>query len=200
MYSINVYKIWYEDAPGDHYVGSTKEILSKRMTGHRASARKGESPVLYETMREKGVSHFRYCLLGSCMVRNKDQQRLYEQTWIDRLQPTLNMCRAYRTEEQNKQQRKEYKQRPDHKQQRKEYRERPEVKQQRKEYKQRPEVKQQNKKLRQRKLYCEFCNKSMVKHAIEYHCGTGRHKNNYKNKFREVFDMEITDEEVPRHL
>jgi hypothetical protein len=138
-------------------------------------------------MRAKGDVNFQYCLLGSCMVRNKDEQRLYEQTWIDRLNPTLNNNRAYSTEEHKKQKRKEYQQRP-------------EIKQYHKEYQQKPEYKQYHKEYDQKKHHCEYCDKVMVRHSIKYHCETRRHKDNYKNKFVEIFDMEIKDEEVPDYL
>ena len=94
-YEIKVYKIWYSDAPNDIYVGSTKhDRLSKRMKQHRSVATKGTS-LIYRTMREKGANNFEYCMLGSCMVSNKDEQRMFEQTYIDRLKPTLNSMPAY---------------------------------------------------------------------------------------------------------
>ena len=260
MYPINVYKIWYADAPEDVYVGSTKERLCKRMSAHRTDSRRGKPARIYQVMREKGDTNFQHCLLGTCMVRNKDEQRLYEQTWIDRLNPTLNSIRAYISEEHKKenhkehnkeyyqrpeikqrhkeyhqrpeikQRQKEYDQRPEIKQKKKEYEQKPEIKQMRKEYSQRPEIKQRQKEYsqrpenkqkmkeykqkpeikqkikeymkeyRQKKHYCEYCDKSMVRSAITYHCGTRTHKDNYKNKFVEIFDMEIKDEEVPNYL
>jgi hypothetical protein len=148
-YEIKVYKIWWEDTPEDFYIGSTKhDALSKRMSCHRKDAKRGRTPKIQQTMREKGYD-FKYCLIASCMVSNKDEQRLFEQQWIDKLNPTLNDRRAHTTIEQVKQRQKAYKQKPEVKQMAKEYQKeyykKPEVKQRRKEYKQRPEVKQKKK-------------------------------------------------------
>jgi len=59
-------------------------------------------------MREKGKTLFNYIQITSCMVSNKDQQRMVEQVWIDHLMPTLNSYRAYRTKEDRQQQHKEF--------------------------------------------------------------------------------------------
>ena len=124
MYEIKVYKIWYADAPNDIYIGSTKhDRLSKRMKQHRTDATKGSPALIYRTMREKGVNNFEYCMLGSCMVSNKDEQRMFEQSYMNRLKPTLNMYRAYTSEEDYKGKKRE---------QDKEYRQRPEVKEKKK--------------------------------------------------------------------
>ena len=217
LYPTHAYKIWYADAPEDLYVGSTKERLSRRMTAHRAAARKGEPPLIYQTMRAKGVNNFEYRLLGSCMVRNMDEQRMYEQTWMDRLNPTLNMCMAHVSAEQRiqkmndynkeyqqrpevQQKQKESQQRPEYRQKMKEYQQRPENKQKMKEYQQRPENKQKMKEYYQRKYHCEYCDTLLVRSGIKGHCGTRKHKDNYKSLFKDVFEMDISDEEVPKWL
>ena len=152
MYEIKVYKIWYSDAPDVIYVGSTKhDRLSKRMKQHRFDAVSGPS-LIYQTMREKGVNNFEYCMLGSCMVSNKDEQRMFEQSYIDRLKPTLNMIKAYSTEDDYKQQQKKYHQRPEQRQKQKERNQTPEYKQKQREYHQRPENKQRAEELRIRRL------------------------------------------------
>jgi len=84
------------------------------------------------------------------MVSNKDEQRMFEQQWIDKLKPTLNQNRAYGMDiDRYKERQKEYIQRPEVKQKKKEYareyHQRPEVKQKQNEYNQRPEVKQKQK-------------------------------------------------------
>ena len=168
-YPINAYKIWYADAPEDIYVGSTRERLSRRMSSHRYDSRRGKPSKIHQVMREKGENNFQYCLLGTRLVRNMDQQRKYEQQWMKRLKPTLNMCRAYSTPGDRRKSQRIYK------------------KKQRELLKDIP------------KYYCECCDKSLFL-GVRHHCGTQKHKDNYKNKFREVFDMEITDAEVPKHL
>ena len=137
-YEIKVYKIWYADAPNDIYVGSTKRTLAQRMGDHRSNATKGRTSLMYRTMREKGTNNFEYCMLGSCLVSNKDEQHMFEQSYIDRLKPTLNMRSAYIHEDDRKQVAKDYK---------REYSQRPDVRQKQREYDQRPESKQRAKEL-----------------------------------------------------
>jgi hypothetical protein len=100
QYEIRCYKIWCADSPDEFYVGSTKKTLSQRMTQHRKSARIGKLAKIYQAMREKGINSFQYGLLGSCEVSNMDEQRMFEQEYITRLQPTLNMIRAHTTEQE----------------------------------------------------------------------------------------------------
>jgi hypothetical protein len=159
QYEIKVYKIWYEDAPEEFYIGSTKhDALSKRMSVHRKNVKTGGKSKLYQLIRSKGGG-FLYSQIALCMVSCKDEQRAFEQHWIDKLNPTLNSNRAYGVDiERCKQMKKEYEQRPERKQKKKErmkeYNQRPEIKQYRKEhmkeYNQRPEIKQMKKEYKQR--------------------------------------------------
>ena len=146
-YEIKVYKLWYSDAPDAMYIGSTKRTIAQRMGDHRLAATKGvRTALIYKTMREKGVNNFEYCMLGSCMVSDKDQQRMFEQSYIDRLKPTLNMRSAYIHEDDRKQvaiyYRIEYRQTPGFKQKEKERHQTPEYKQKEKEREQTPKYKQ----------------------------------------------------------
>jgi hypothetical protein len=122
QYAIKVYKIWYEDAPEEFYIGSTKyDTLYKRMSDHRNKVKEGKKSKLYQLIRSKGGG-FKYSQIALCMVSCKDEQRAFEQNWIDKLHPTLNMSRAYGIDiERDKQRQKEYKQRPERKQKQKEY-------------------------------------------------------------------------------
>jgi hypothetical protein len=145
QYEIKVYKIWFGDAPDDYYIGSTKQDrLSKRMKKHRDDARGGNNSKLYKLMREKRYD-FKYIQISSCMVSCFDEQRMFEQQWMDTLKPTLNTIRAYISLKHTKQNKKEYKQRPETKQQQKEYYQKPEIKQMTKEYYQKPEQKKKHK-------------------------------------------------------
>ena len=96
-YEIKIYKIWYEDAPDEFYIGSTKHNqLSKRMSVHRGECNRGVSmSKLYEVMKIKGVSEFKYVQIASYLVHNMDEQHQYEQQHIDELKPSLNMHRAH---------------------------------------------------------------------------------------------------------
>ena len=95
-YKTSAYKIWWGDDPENIYVGGTKQTLSRRMTVHRDDARKGKGKknMLYDVMRTKGYN-FEYKLLGSKMVTCVDEERQFEQEWIDRLHPSLNQNRAH---------------------------------------------------------------------------------------------------------
>jgi hypothetical protein len=102
-YRINVYKIWWEDEPEDFYVGSSKKTyLSARMNQHRSNCRKGGTSKLFIKMREKGINTFQYVMLGWSMVSSFDEQRMVEQSYISRLNPTLNSRKAHITEEERK--------------------------------------------------------------------------------------------------
>ena len=136
-YEIKCYKIWYEDEPEEFYIGSTKyDRLSRRMAGHRYHANHGSKSKIYQTMRLKGINSFSYRLIASCMVTCSDEQRSFEQHWIDTLKPTLNSYRAYASVEYVKQYNKDYYHKPERKQKQKEYEQRPEWKQKQKEYRQ----------------------------------------------------------------
>jgi len=102
-YPIKCYKIWWEEKPEiGEYVGSTKQKLSVRMVNHRQSAKKNQSGKIYDAMRSYGGA-FKYVLLGEYPVENYEQQRMYEQKWMDELKPALNMIRSYKTVEDHKQ-------------------------------------------------------------------------------------------------
>lgn len=96
-YEVRAYKIFWDDCD-DTYVGATKATLAKRMAGHRIYCRKqvGEIPYeLYRVMAEKGDRNFKYVLVATRMVSNSDEKRRFEQEWIDKLKPSLNMFRAH---------------------------------------------------------------------------------------------------------
>jgi hypothetical protein len=150
QYEIKCYKIWWEDTPEDFYIGSTAyDALYKRMKCHRKDAKAGKTAKIQQTIREKGYD-FKYGLIASCMVSCKDEQRLFEQQWIDKLKPSLNSYRAHTTIEQVKQYQKEYREKPEVKEYHKEYYNKPERKEYVKKYNQRPEVKEYQKKYKQR--------------------------------------------------
>ena len=108
-YRINIYKIWWEDEPESFYVGSTKKrLLSERMNQHRASCRGGKTAKLFRFMREKGINSFQYVLLGWSMVSSFDEQRMVEQSYISRLNPTLNSRKAFCSTEEGKASMKEW--------------------------------------------------------------------------------------------
>jgi hypothetical protein len=142
-YEIKVYKIWYDDEPENFYIGSTKyRQLAKRMGYHRGQVNLGKTSKLYTTIREKGINNFRYVQIASCMVNNFDEQRMFEQHYLELLKPTLNMIRAFATEEDKKADRQLYRQKPENKEKQKLYHQTPEIKEKQKAYNNRPEVKE----------------------------------------------------------
>ena len=86
------YKIWFSD--GDYYVGSTSQKLSRRIVNHRSSARTGKMSVIYSKIRDMNFE-FQYVSLGETTVESFEEQRRYEQAFIDDLNPPLNKNRAY---------------------------------------------------------------------------------------------------------
>ena len=109
FYPIKCYKIWWEDKPElGVYVGSTKQkMLSQRMVEHRRSANQNQSGKIYDTIRTHG-GQFNYVILCEYAVENWEQQRMYEQKWMDELKPTLNMIRSYKTAEDHKEEQHRY--------------------------------------------------------------------------------------------
>ena len=107
-YKIHCYKIWWVDCE-DFYIGSTRVRLSERMSKHRYECRNRKTQCsLFEAMKKNGINTFKYVLLESFEISNFDEQRKYEQYYIDKLKPTLNMIKSYRTLEQKKEYEKEY--------------------------------------------------------------------------------------------
>jgi hypothetical protein len=95
------------------------------MSDHRNKVKIGGKSKLYQLIRLKGGG-FLYSQIALCMVSCKDEQRAFEQHWIDKLNPTLNIRRAHGTDiERDKQKKrermKEYNQRPERKQYQNEY-------------------------------------------------------------------------------
>ena len=95
-YEIRCYKIWWENNPeAGEYVGSTKETLAKRMTAHRRDVKQGKMRNICEAIRKHG--RFQYIMLESCMVNSNDEKRMREQFWIEELEPSLNMIKAFQS-------------------------------------------------------------------------------------------------------
>lgn len=86
------YKITFAD--GEIYVGSTIQKLSNRISGHRKLARSGAKFQICSKMRETNYI-FQYVSLGEKVVKSYEEQRRFEQTFIDELSPTLNKIRAH---------------------------------------------------------------------------------------------------------
>jgi hypothetical protein len=128
-------------------------------------------------MREKGFDLFKYTLLGSHMVSNKDEQRKHEQTYIDDLKPCLNSNRAFQTVEQRKEYLKEYHKRPENRKRMRSYQ---------KEY-------------YRVKVECDLCKKLLSRGALVKHRRSKKHKIAYVAEFKRVFGMDMDISDVPNY-
>lgn len=106
---IRVYKIFWDDCD-DFYIGSTKQSLSLRMTKHRDMSKKNSNSNLHCLIREKGIHSFKYVLVESFEVNDREEQNREEQKCIDEMKPTLNQQKAFRSIEDNKAYHQEYNQ------------------------------------------------------------------------------------------
>lgn len=87
---------------GERYVGSTFEpTLAKRMTTHRKSKTTCISKQII------GRGNYTYGLLEKVDVSSRDELRMKEREWYDKL-PNINIRRPYITEEEAIQRRKNY--------------------------------------------------------------------------------------------
>ena len=79
------------DVNDDVYIGSTTQLLCKRMAKHRASihAKKSENVMFYQLMRELGVDAVRIELLEECPCENREQLQAREGHCIKKM-GTLN--------------------------------------------------------------------------------------------------------------
>ncbi len=104
------YKIWWDDGGNDLYVGSTVQAtVATRMSHHRNSCRNNPSKQKYKIYVKMAQNiDFQYVCLGTRVVDSKDEQRMFEQEWIDGLKPNLNHKRAYTSPEMKKEWQKIY--------------------------------------------------------------------------------------------
>ena len=92
-----VYKI-VNDIDDLVYIGSTKQILCRRMTEHRKSALKGCERKLYIHMREIGAEHFKIMCVREYKDISKERLKYKEDKYIkryDTVKKGLNMCYAF---------------------------------------------------------------------------------------------------------
>ncbi len=97
MENAKIYKI-VNNKNDKIYVGSsTYAYLANRMHMHRVMCKDltgRRNSVLYNHMRDIGVSNFKIELIERCNCEDKHQLREREQFWLDKLKPELNMVRA----------------------------------------------------------------------------------------------------------
>ena len=76
-----VYKI-VNDVDDLVYIGSTQQILCKRMTNHRDRAKQGDESKLYNHMKENGFQRFKIILIREYKDISKERLRYKEDKYI----------------------------------------------------------------------------------------------------------------------
>ena len=177
-----IYKI---EICNEFYIGSTIETLKERQRKHNISLKK-KTYKLYETCKANDITKITLIKIEKVKVNNKLELKIIEQKYINELQPTLNMLKAYRTEEEIKNYDKEYRENNKEKERlrHKKYRDnnKEKIKNYDKEYKDKnkEKIKEKNKiynkenrgKLNEKnkeKVKCEFCEKEMNKSSLSKH-------------------------------
>ena len=92
-----VYKI-VNDIDELVYIGSTKQILCRRMTEHRKLALKGSNIKLYCHMRQVGAEHFKILCVREYKDISKERLKYKEDKYIKRFDTVvkgLNSIYAY---------------------------------------------------------------------------------------------------------
>jgi hypothetical protein len=90
-----------------HYIGSTLQTFNQRRREHKSNTHNEKSDQynkkLYFHIRQNGGwLNWKMDIIERVLVDDVDELRQYEQLWIDTLHPDLNICRSYRTKEQNR--------------------------------------------------------------------------------------------------
>ena len=100
-FDIRVYKIYWS-TNDETYIGSTRQSLSRRMTGHRSKCRHNQkmtSIPLFKAIKNYGYD-FSYIELETKRVKERTEQLKLETEWIQRLKPSLNRQNPHRTREE----------------------------------------------------------------------------------------------------
>ena len=101
-----IYKI---EICNEIYIGSTIEKINIRQKNHNHDLKR-KNQKLQIFCRENNINKITLIELEKIKVNNKKELKIIEQEYINKLKPTLNTHRAYRTEEEIKNRGKIYKQ------------------------------------------------------------------------------------------
>ena len=162
-----IYKI---EIGEDFYIGSTETTLKIRQISHNRDLKK-HNYKLYETCKANDINDITLIEIKKVKVENKLELRILEQEYINKLQPSLNIRRAYTTEEEEKLYNKEYDKnrylnnKEKMKEQTRIYREN--NKEKVKEIKKK--CYEKNKEKYNKKVFCELCEKEMSKVYLPRH-------------------------------
>ena len=175
-----IYKL-VNDVDSKVYIGSTCLPLSKRKSSHKDNARRYPNRHVYAHLNSVGWENVRIVLIESVNAETKDQLLMREQHYIDLLSPSLNKLAAFVAECPHNIKNKEQcklcggSQICEHNRE-----------------------KQQCIKCNGDKYYCyECCQVFCGKHVLDRHLTCITHKEKYIELMKNVFDHEMTVDEVP---
>ena len=199
-----IYQIINSKTP-DIYVGSTaRNTLAERMSEHRNIAKNKlyNERIVYISMRAIGIEHFNIILLEDYPSENKDQLRMKEQEWIQKLNPILNDRRAFRSEEEKMKYQLDYN---------KIYFNTPEIKVHRQTYQKAYDkiYREKNidriRKIKSEPILCKVCSVTTTRNHIKRHESSQLHQNNLlkqssKDEVEIVYDSETETETEPQEV
>ena len=89
-----IYKL-INDINDDIYVGSTTQMLCRRMTEHRTDSSRCENRLYISAKTIGGFNeHFKIVLIENYPCKNKEELSSREQFYIDKMKPSLNSIRS----------------------------------------------------------------------------------------------------------
>jgi hypothetical protein len=106
---ISIYKIYNDEMT---YIGSSQNFKD-RMKKHKSSCYNkndnGYNYFIYQYIRQNGGwDQFTKDIIHECEVKDKTEQRMIEQEWINKNECKLNKNKSYQTKEEKKEQQKQY--------------------------------------------------------------------------------------------
>jgi DNA gyrase/topoisomerase IV subunit A len=103
-----IYKIVCDDLPEYIYVGSTIAFRQRKLQ-HKINCNNGHTQKLYTTIRENGGwDNWRMVIIEECGEVSLTQARIKEEENRLKLNANMNMLRCHLTEEELKEQKKQY--------------------------------------------------------------------------------------------
>jgi len=103
-----IYKVWSLETD-EIYVGSTVDLLHKRMYKHRHDAKHGRTKMKIHQEMQRGEASFSIELIENYPCSNRDELHKREGYWIRELKASLNMRIAGRGDKEYYQEHREYK-------------------------------------------------------------------------------------------
>ena len=84
------------------YIGSTCNMLSKRLSAHKSNAKKHPFQLVYNHLNNIGWDNVQIILIDYAKCNNREELLKIEREYIDRLKPQLNYSRPCITDEERK--------------------------------------------------------------------------------------------------